>query len=82
MNWPRREFQITYGQGNDNVREYMHAVCQHSYLLAYTWLPAGFDPARPRPRTLQLPGGMTFRRMSVIALSDAVDAVARVWLRI
>lgn len=76
-----REFQITYGQGNDNVREYMHAVCQHSYLLAYTWLPASFDPAALDRGTLQLPGGMPFKRMSVIALSDAVDAVARVWLR-
>ncbi len=78
-----REFQITYGQGNDNVREYMLAVSQYSYLLAYTWLPAGFDPARLDRAALQLPAGkgLGFRQMSLIALSDTVDAVARVWLR-
>lgn len=78
-----RDFQITYGQGNGNVREYMLAVSQYSYLLAHTWLPAGYDPARLDRTTLQLPAGegMPFRQMSLIALSDAVDAVARIWLR-
>jgi len=78
-----REFQIGYGQGNDNVREYTLAVSQFSYLLAYTYLPAGYDPAALDHDTLQLPTGqgMSFRGMSCIALADAVDAVARVWLR-
>ena len=78
-----RDFQITYGQGNGNVREYMLAVSQYTYLLAHTWLPAGFDPARLDRASLQLPfgEGMTFRQMSLVALSDAVDAVARIWLR-
>ena len=49
----------------------------------HTWLPAGFDPTRLDRASLQLPfgEGMTFRQMSLVALSDAVDAVARVWLR-
>jgi hypothetical protein len=78
-----RDFQITWGQGNGNVREYILAVSQYSYLLAYAWLPAGVDPARLDRATLQLPfgEGLGFRQMSLIALADAVDAVARVWLR-
>ena len=78
-----RDFQITYGQGNGNVREYMLAVSQYSYLLAHTWLPAGVDPARLDRAALQLPfgEGLGFRQMSLIALADAVDSVARVWLR-
>ena len=76
-----REFQITYGQGNDNVREYMQAVSQYSYLLSYAWLPAGYDPALVDRVTPQVPGGLPNRDMSIISLADAVDAVARVWLR-
>lgn len=76
-----REFQVAYGQGNGNVREYMHAVCQYSYLLAYDYLPSGYDPAPLSADCLEVPGGMRFRQMSIIALADAVDAVARIWLR-
>ncbi len=78
-----REFQVTWGQGNSNVREFMLAVSQYSYLLAYTWLPQGYDPSRLDRAALQLPfgEGLGFRQMSLIALADAVDAVARVWLR-
>jgi hypothetical protein len=77
-----REFQITYGQGNDNVREYLQAVCQYSYLLAFAWLPEDCDPATIEPDPLQVPHGLGFREMSVAALADAIDAVARVWLRV
>ncbi len=68
-----REFQITYGQGNGNVREYMLAVSQYSYLLAHTWLPAGYDPARLDRAALQLPfgEGMPFRQMSC-AISEGI----------
>ena len=78
-----RDFLITYGQGNGNVREYMLAVSRYSYLLAHTYLPADCEPARLDRASLQLPfgEGMTFRQMSLVALSDAVDAVARIWLR-
>lgn len=76
-----REFQVTYGQGNDNVREFMQAVSQYSYLLSYSYLPAGYDPASLDHETLQVPGGLSHREMSITALSDAVDAIARVWLR-
>lgn len=75
------EFQITYGQGNDNVREYMQSVSQYSYLLSYSFLPAGYDPALVDRVTPQVPGGLPNRDMSIISLADAVDAVARVWLR-
>ncbi|MBA4375291.1 MAG: hypothetical protein C0401_03845 [Anaerolinea sp.] len=76
-----REFQIGYGQHNDNVREYITAVCQHSYLLSYAWLPKDVTPAVFDRPALQTAGALPFRDMSIAALSDAVDAVARVWLR-
>ena len=80
----KREFQIGYGQGNDSVLEYMHAVSQYSYLLSYSYLPQGFDPAElDTKKTLQMKNGagLSFKAMSLIALADAVDSVARVWLR-
>jgi hypothetical protein len=77
-----RPFDLDYGAAELNsVLDYMHAVCRWSYLLAYAWLPAGFDPAALDHDSLELPGALPFRRMSVVALTEAVDAVARVWLR-
>lgn len=75
-----RAFPIGYGTGNDNVREYIQAISQYSYLNAYTWLPYGVKRAELDRETLQTASGMSFREMSVAALADAIDAVARVWL--
>lgn len=76
----RREFRVGYGQDNENVREYILAVTQFSYLTSYAWLPAGLTlDAFDRPN-LQTPHGLTFREMSIAALADTIDAVSRVWL--
>lgn len=76
----RRDFRIGYGEGNGNVREYILAVTQYSYLTSYAWLPAGLTlDGFDRPN-LQTPDGLSFREMSIAALADAIDAVSRVWL--
>ncbi len=75
-----RPFQVGYGSGNDNVREYVLAISQYSYLNSYAWLPYGLTGAQFDRETLQAPGGLPFNEMSIAALADAIDAVARVWL--
>jgi hypothetical protein len=78
----QQKFQVGYGTGNKNVLEYMHTVCRYSCLLSYTYLPQGFTQDQLDQQTLQLMdhAGLPFREMSRISLSDAVDAVARIWL--
>ena len=76
----RRPFRIGYGDGNDNVREYMLAVCLHAWLTCCAWLPYEAEIASIDRSLLQTPAGLSFREISVAALADAIDAVARVWL--
>jgi hypothetical protein len=61
----------------------MYTVSRYSYLLSYTFLPQGYTPDQLDTKLLQLKNnaGLSFRAMSLISLADAVDAVARVWLR-
>jgi len=76
----KREFRVGYGNGNDNVREYMQAVTQYSYLTSYAWLPEGLTSAEFDREKLQTANGLPFRELSIAVLADAIDAVARVWL--
>ena len=78
-----RDFSLSYGSGN-NVRTHLAVICQHSYLLAYSFIPPGYDETSVTVQNLNaLPGQLLdFKRLSVIVFSDAIDAVARVWLRI
>ena len=77
-------FCIDYGGANNNVRTYMQAVCQHSYLLSYAFLPQGFDETNVTAANWKkLPGRLLdFDQLCVIVFSDAIDAIARVWLRV
>jgi hypothetical protein len=78
----QRDFQVSYGTGNNNVLEYIHTICRYSYLLSYTYLPEGFTPNQFDQQTIQLKNdaGLSFRSVSLISLADAIDAVARIWL--
>jgi hypothetical protein len=80
----QRKFLITWGQGNDHTGHFMHAVCQYSYLLAYEFVPVGTNiDGLSLAGCSNLPGqAIDFRDLSVAALSDAIDAIARVWLRV
>ena len=80
----KRDFNVDYGKGSSDVLDYMYTVSRYSFLHSYTYLPSGFKPAQLDQTTLQLTdgSGLTFREMSLNSLSDAVDAVARVWLHV
>jgi len=75
-----RPFRIGYGDGNDNVREFMLAVSYFSWLTCCAWLPLDADAHTIDRDKLQTPAGLPFQEVSVAILADAIDAVARVWL--
>lgn len=82
-NLASRGFLIGYGNGNSNTWDFMSAVCQYSYLMAYSFFPSQYDHHDVNTNNWQTLGGnMTFEIMSVAALSDAIDSISRVWFRI
>ena len=62
----------------------MLTVCQYSYLLAYAFIPPGYDETNVTVQNLpSLPGQvLDFERLSVVVFTDAIDAIARIWLRV
>jgi hypothetical protein len=80
-----RPFSIGYGdQKNRNVRTYMLAVCQNSYMLSYAFLPPGYTENNVNSRNWKsLPNQLLdFDTLSEIVFNDAIDAIARIWFRI
>jgi hypothetical protein len=78
-----RPFRIGWGGDNTNVWDFMTAVCQHSYLMAYALIPQGNTPASVTPANLDtLNPAVPLPMWSVALLSDAIDSMARIWLRI
>lgn len=79
-----RAFVVTYGTGNTNVLAYIHAICRHSYLLSYSFIPPEFNEKNVTKATWQnlARQSVTAEEMNVAVLSDAIDSVARVWLRV
>ncbi len=78
-----REFKVSWGSGNRNVRDFMYAVCQYSYLLSYSFVPTGYDETNVSLSDWQNLSGQspTFDVLSVMVFADAIDSIARVWLR-
>ena len=78
-----RPFTDSFGSGT-NVRTCMLTVCQYSYLLAYAFIPPGYDETNVTVENLTtLPGQLLdFETLSVIVFVDAIDAIARIWLRV
>jgi hypothetical protein len=82
-NLATRPFRIGYGSGNGNTWDFMSAVCQHSYLMAFTFFPRPHDHNTITASNWETLGGaMTFDTMSVAVLSDTIDSIARVWFRV
>jgi hypothetical protein len=78
-----RAFTDSYGSGT-NVLTSIKTICQYSYLLAYAFIPPGFDESNVTIHNLTtLPGQLLdFGHLSVIVFSDAIDSIARIWLRV
>jgi hypothetical protein len=77
-----REFLISWGRDNQNVWDFMSAICEHSYLLSYCFLPPEYNHTNVTPENWQSLSPMPFEDYSVAVLSDAIDSIARIWLRV
>jgi hypothetical protein len=79
-----RAFSINYGGTNNNVRTYMLAVCQYSYLLSYAFFPPEYNETNvDKNNWKSLPGQLLdFEQLSEVVFNDAIDAIARVWFRV
>jgi hypothetical protein len=77
-----RKFDVSYGGTNKNVWDFMSAVCQYSYLLSYGLFPEGIDPTTVTPDNWKSLGTVKFDDVTIGVLSDAIDSIARVWLRV
>jgi len=79
-----RDFKITWGSGNRNVYDFMSGVCQYSYLLSYGFVPMGYDETNVSSSNWHNLDGQSpsFDDLSVMVFTDAIDSIARVWLRV
>ncbi len=78
-----RPFRIDYGGENGNTWDFADAICQYSYLMAYTFFPDNYDHNNVTTANWKTLGGtMTFEKMSVAVLSDAIESIAHVWFRV
>jgi len=77
----KRKFSELFGTGNNNVYDFTNAICQHSYLLSYCFLPEQCKPDNGKPKDWKFLGALSFQELSVAVLADAIDSIARVWFR-
>ncbi|MFC1982247.1 hypothetical protein ACFLV5_00410 [Chloroflexota bacterium] len=77
-----RRFVVSWGARNNNVWDFMAALCQYSYLLSYCFIPEQYDHTNVTYENWQSLGSISFDNLSVAVLSDAIDSIARVWLRV
>ena len=78
----KREFKLSFGSGNKNVWDFMSAVCQHSYLISYGFLPPQYDHTDVTRSNWRSSGSIPFNELSVAVFSDAIDSIARIWFRV
>lgn len=77
-----REFVYTWGTGNKSTWDYMSAVSQYSYLMAYHMIPSTYDESLTKAQYKTTPEWARLDADSRIILSDAIDSIARIWLHV
>jgi hypothetical protein len=80
----QRPLQITWGSRNSNIWDFMRSVCQYSYLVSHAFIPSEYDETRvTNDNWTSLPGQqLRFEELSEMVLADAIDSIARIWLRV
>ena len=78
----KRDFITSWGKDNGNVWDFMSAICQYSYLLSYSFIPEPYQPEDLTSRNWKTKGSISFDDLSTAVFSDAIDSIARIWLRV
>ena len=83
-NVKNRKFVYSWGGDNSNVLEFLQAICQYSYLLSYSFIPKNTNSTEINTENWDSISEqkVKFHEMSVIALTEAIESVARIWLRV
>jgi hypothetical protein len=80
----KRKFDFSFGGGNNNVWDFMNAVCHNSYLVSYRFFPPQYEPdtvTMKNWKDLAVPA-LSINQLSAAVLADAIDSIVRVWFRI
>lgn len=78
-----RKYTHGWGGDNDNTWDYMSAVSQYSYLFSYYLIPESFQNTQPMQEFMeQTEWGQNFDKYSKMIFGDAIDSIARIWLRV
>ena len=78
-----REYLHPWGVGNNNTWDYISAVSEYSYLMAYRLIPAEYDEKNLTKEVYR--NSEAYARLeeySRAIFCDAVDSIARVWLHV
>lgn len=78
----KRDFVVGYGENNNNVFEFMTAVCQFSYLLSYGFIPENQTPNSVKRDNWDKLGTISFEDLSIASFADAIDSISRIWFRV
>lgn len=81
-NLNERKFSESFGTDNKNVWDFMSAICQHSYLLSYMFIPEGYDNTNVTTANWKTLGVISLEDLSIAVLSDAIDSIAKIYFRI
>lgn len=78
-----RPFSIGWGNGNKNTWDFMAAITQFSYLVAYKMIPSNYDENNLDWNTFKtMNTGYTFEEYSKYILIDAIDSISKVWFKV
>jgi hypothetical protein len=78
----KRKFILSWGADNNNVWDFMSAICQYSYLLSYSFIPAQYNEKNITLDNWKSLGPLSFNDYTVAIIVDAIDSVARSWFKV
>ena len=76
-----RPFIYNWGYSDYSTWDYMSAVTEYSYLLAYEMFPSDFEDMGWTPYK-KTPAAARFEEYSLKLMTDAIDSIARAWLHV
>ncbi|MBQ4442861.1 MAG: hypothetical protein II899_12295 [Bacteroidales bacterium] len=78
-----RKYIHGWGGDNGNTWDFMSAVSQYSYLFSYYLIPETFKNTQTMQEFMeQTVWGQDFDKYSKMIFGDAIDSIARIWLRV
>lgn len=77
-----RKFSVAWGEANENTWDFMSAITQYSFLLAYKMIPQNYNENNLDWNAFRNLNGNNFDEYSKFILIDSIDSISKVWLRI